>query len=410
MKDHRFSFRTRVVLVNLLIITAIVFTSCAPPSATTEPAAPTKAEETITCQSNPVNLVFWYPGNPEDREIKYIQAQVDLFNNAHKCTQPSIFVDLKPISNDLTNLQTAIASQSGPDVILVWSYKMLFDFGNEGILYPIEKVGTVEGDFLPDAVRSAQLNVKEGSIFGLPFVRDSCSQSYEYLSILQQSKNREEAFIFIDFLTSNDQQEKTYEELNWYPTRLSAMEKKNLNCMDNDSIRLDPENYKAMTNQLQELSTTEEYQKLLEVLKPGIILQDEATGVIENGSLIGIAIPVWNPMSGDTMTPLTLQEARNRMSADPRGQGVMVSLLIITQNTFTADGQEEYYKGNYIVTCWEDKCGLFDENKNESPYLMLKEKSVEMASEVKLPRVTIVPGSKVQCTYFLIFTRCTRVG
>ncbi len=332
------------------------------------PAEATEIEEFTSS----VDLIFWYPGTGESTEAQVIKSKVLEFEDEY----PEISVELVFIPSEYqTQLLTAAAAGIPPDIAMVW-FNLLFNL--QDTLLPLD---SIDGDFLEDSLASATLS---GSVLGLPLNRDSCSLSYDYLALFGESEYPDEAFFFMEYLTLPDNQSQTYQSLGWFPTRKSVYDMEGLGCSVNLAIRPPDFTIAEIINMAESRAPN-----LENVLAGASVIPSEATGVYESESIVGVAAPVWYSIS--------LDEARSQIDSD----GLIVGALFINDIP-------EYPSGDYAVKCWSDFCVLVDPRGNEIAYDLLISEVLELP--VRIPRVSIEPGSKITCHYFLIWKFCTRVG
>ena len=325
-----------------------------------------------------ITLTFLYPGSADTPEGMFISNAVADFEDQYS----SVSVDLQfePSSEYLVKLLTLISAGTPPDLAKLVFYQ-LFELYKQEALFPLEELGDIDPNILTDALDSVRFDKRQ---YGMPLRRDSCALSYEYLSVFSGSQLPNEAFLLLDFLTQEAQQESAFKELSWYPVRMSSYDALNLKCSVNEAIRLPADQIQLAFDQVQERSKS-----LGNVLDGGTVLFSESTGVFENNELVSTAAPVWNPLS--------LEEAKGKMDST----GLVMGTLFI-------DNVEEYPPGDYALKCYVDKCVLVSPDGSEIDYDMII--SEDLAYPVSVPRVSTEPGSKLECHYFLFWKRCTRVG
>lgn len=386
MKRYLFPAKVPFFLVHLLILVSLVVSSCggaasapqaeAPAAAATE--APAAAATAAPAMGESVGLTFLYPGTSDSAEGQFVSDMVARFQEAN----PAIFVDLQFVSSSdyRAKLYTQVAAGDPPDLAKINYYDLVQLYGG-GNLMPLEQLGSLDSDFLNDALDSAWLGENH---YGLPQWRDSCSLAYDYLSIFSAASYPREAFRLLQFLTDSDTQVQAFKTLSWYPTRQSAYDSLGLGCSVNQAIRVPPDQIQTIIDQVQQRSPA-----LEPVLDGGVVLAEQSTGVFENGELVGFGAAVWSSISA--------QEARDRMGSS----GLVMGVLFI-------NNVEEYPSGDYVVKCFTDYCVLVDQYGNQTPYDLLL--SEEMDTPVQVPRVALVPGSKIECKWYWFWRRCTRVG
>lgn len=380
-------FRARVCYVHILVLLSLLVSGCGgtPAAATEAPAAtqapvgePGATEAATEAASEAVVLSLLYPV-PNSQEESFISSAVEQF----KETYPEISVDLQlvPIESYRDTLVTRVQAGDAPDVAVV-DYSNLYPYYQSGILLSIEQAeGFLDDDFLDDSVRSTL--IFDGH-YGVPWRRDSCSLAYQYLSIMAGSKHPQEAFKLMDFLAQSSLQEQAYKDLLWYPTRKSAYSSLGIGCSINEAIRLQ-DNVRDQVFKL----VPENSKSLDPVLEGRFVEAGGATGVFENEALVAYGAAVANPVSFD--------EAQQQIDST----GLVMGALIINK-------VEEYPPGSYVLKCFKDNCALVSPDGSQIPFDLII--SEELDVPVSVPRMAVVPGSKINCYWYYIFLRCSRVG
>ena len=376
MKSYLLRTYTLGPVVQVVILLSLVVSGCGP-AATAAPEVPATEAPATAAPGAEILLTFLYPGTPDSPEGALITSAVDEFEGEF-----GIGVDLQfiPGSSYRDTLRAQTAAGDSPDVAKL-NYTALVELYLSENLLPLEEAGDITSEFLEDALNSARF---DNLHYGLPQWRDSCSLAYEYLSIFSTTQYPQDALLLIDFLTNTERQKAAFEALAWYPTREPLYSELGLTCPLNEAIRIPPDQVENIVNQVRERSPV-----LEPVLDGAVVIPEESTGVIENEELVGFGAAIWNPISRE--------DAEEKMATT----GLVIGVLFI-------NNIPEYPSGDYVVKCYTEQCVLVDPSNNEIPYDLLI--SEEFETPVQVPRVALVPGSTIKCTWYLFWVRCTRVG
>lgn len=318
-------------------VTPITLTS--PPGDIT-PSVPTEAP-TNPPEPSVSNLQFWFGGTSKDEE--FLKEQIAAFEQENPDIKISLTlltfteIDAKLIASQESNSLPDVATVS---LNLMVALQIPSNETKGNSLSDLGQLGTFDpNSFVPDAIQSGQI---DGNQFGLPLRRFGCSVSYQFLSISESSKYKDQAFKWIDFLTQPDQQDKAYPKPGWIPTRSSSLSKLNLDC---PQITLIPQTEDEIKRSLKIVPTIES--QLKDVLKDDLGNQYHldpynAITIIENGEVQGT-------VAAAVSTTLTEDQAMQLLVGD----GLVFGGMFLENAKEFPDPDSKYKDTprNYVLKC-----------------------------------------------------------
>lgn len=289
----------------------------------TEPPPPT---DIVTATDIPEQLQasdvqFWFGGTSED--IDFMQGIIDAYNDQNQDFNIVLTgIDFDEIDAKLTSAAAL------PDIATV-SLSAMVELKQD--LFEITTIAP--NGFVVDAFQSGNI---EGAQLGIPMRRFGCSLIYQFLSIPTTSKHQEQALLFIDFLTQDEQQNLAFKQQEWIPTLRSFFEPaETLSSKCPISERI-PQTIDEIEKSIQVVQNAIDNQLVESVLEGRQLNPYNAVTVIEDGVVMG------------TFSALLTTPTEAESDELLKGDGLILGAVFI-------EAAPEYDPGNYVLKCWNDE-------------------------------------------------------
>jgi ABC-type glycerol-3-phosphate transport system substrate-binding protein len=228
-------------LANTLVLVTVLLSVGCGPAATgqTESPAPVETQGVSPTEPPagalpPVTIELYLPYISDEANADF-NAQLEEF----KAMEPNVVVNVQYLSpNDLTTLLVTKVEAGAPPTMAAVAYNGVAQFAQSGYLVPLDESPDFWGAYLDGAVQDSSVN---GTIYGFPWQRYSCSPSYLSLVIFQTDSAEliAAAQSLGEFLT-NEQNQQSNLDNDLYPT-LKSFYDSSVSCDPVEEISLDPE-------------------------------------------------------------------------------------------------------------------------------------------------------------------------
>jgi len=277
-------------------------------------------------------------------------------------------------------ISTTIAAGDPPDVT-VQVYNQLSVSMFREYMTPLDQSIIDTSRIYPDGLESMEF---DGLLFGLPWLRSSCSTDYHYLASFQQFEDDENRHLatmaLIDFVNQTDPWIENFEATLWFPTKIDTAENMGRLCQPVSAIRLDPFQVPETIEQVS-VSVAN-----LERITPDISYNPAgATAfILENGDTLLQLAPI-SHLDPSIYFPDVLAE-----------EGAIVGALILLE-----ESDDGYPPGDYAVYCYgrdrsDGECYLIPAD-GSGEYPVPPEVFEQLPAPVDRPLVALEEGSIRKC-------------